>query len=513
MAVKDLDTPLHRLMFHLEGGEYAMLTDEFNDFVKQDFDERVQEVQSYTKDKHSFLFIKSFIEKVRRKQYDAARVHLQAVRQLYQKFMLQYESFPDRKKQPAINPNPQPNVNEPRPAVISNVATNRGNMALRPAKSPPPAYTPRLQNRINVSVRPESIPTTVIDERLQPPIERESPRPRQDVQYTGRPAIFTSRETSSKPIEKERKRQREFSFSDRSHDEDKLITPWKHVREFNANRFLFNQNRVPLWLPAPEDVRPNFVSRVRDYDKNTRPRDRFGLNSYSQSSPSIRDSHLYSDVYDTFKQSPEPSIIRSESQLQLENLYNSQRPSKLELTTRGMKERNIVFYLLQIVTEAYEHCRTAVELNLNEKPKPKEETSENSGSSDVSSPEFQVHPNLEQKRTKAAKLLPYAREDFIQKTYPDILPRKILTECLRTKAYAEKSMEVCWWMCVREPPITMEWVPERANDQPYQTFHRAIYDPYTQGGSHLDFTVWPAIRLYEQGPILSKGIAQGITPK
>ncbi|KAK3602852.1 hypothetical protein CHS0354_026412 [Potamilus streckersoni] len=116
----------------------------------------------------------------------------------------------------------------------------------------------------------------------------------------------------------------------------------------------------------------------------------YGTEEYNHMYETEEYNHMYGTEEYNHILSPEISIIRTDSQLQLENLYNSQRPSKLaerfldlyfgeythafkELTTRGMQERDIVFYLLQIVTVAYEHCRTAVELNLNEKPNSREE--------------------------------------------------------------------------------------------------------------------------------------------
>ncbi|KAK3602851.1 hypothetical protein CHS0354_026410 [Potamilus streckersoni] len=239
MDVKDLDTPLHGLMQYLEADEYARLTDEFTDFVKEDFNERVQEVQIHTKEKRSFLFIKSFIDKVRRKQYKAAHEHLGAARQQYQKFMLQYESLPHRKKQPAVESNPQTEVNEPQSAVIPNETTNSGNRALPFAKSPPPAYTPHLQKHIKSPVRPESIPRSDIAERQEPPIERITPQLRQDIKHTDRPAIFRKEEASPELTEKERKRQKEPFFPVQSRDEYKPVTPWKHVREFKPNVFSY----------------------------------------------------------------------------------------------------------------------------------------------------------------------------------------------------------------------------------------------------------------------------------
>ncbi|KAL3878823.1 hypothetical protein ACJMK2_031151 [Sinanodonta woodiana] len=501
MAVTDLDTPLHRLMRHVEAGDYSLLTKEFTDSVKQDFEERVRVVQRYSKEKRSFIFLKSFINKVRRKQFDLAEGHLRSASQEYEKFMLQYESLPGRKKVPAIKPYPQPKENEQRPTVIPNEA-------LAERSSPPLIYSPIISQHTRSPPRPRSIPRSEIDESLQPPIETEPERPKSYERSPVGYAVTGAEEAGPKQIEKEREMLR-YQLPVIKTDQEKLIMPEKRVREIKpkVSSYSESQDEVLPWLPAPEDK----------WDKQNR----YG--------PTIQDSHMYSSVYDAYKRSLETSVLLRDRKLQLTDFYNPLRPSKLaeqfldlyfneyshafeELSTRGMTERNIVFYLLQIVTKAYEHCRTAIKLNLNQNRNIREEILRRSGLYGVNTTDYQVRLNshIEQRRIKATQLLPYAREDFLQAKYPRILPRNIVTECLRVIAYAQKAMEVCWWMCVIEPPISMVWVPDKPQGQPSQPFNRDLYGPFTKAGSHLEYTVWPALLLYKHGPILSKGIAQGI---
>ncbi|KAK3599480.1 hypothetical protein CHS0354_006603 [Potamilus streckersoni] len=59
--------------------------------------------------------------------------------------------------------------------------------------------------------------------------------------------------------------------------------------------------------------------------------------------------------------------------------------------------------------------------------------------------------------------------DFLQTKYPTILPRKIVTECLRAITYAERCMEVCWWMCVLKPLIAMVWIPDKSSGSVLRT--------------------------------------------
>lgn len=71
--------------------------------------------------------------------------------------------------------------------------------------------------------------------------------------------------------------------------------------------------------------------------------------------------------------------------------------------------------------------------------------------------------------------------------------------------FIERCLEVCWLMCVQDPPVVLNW---HAADS--DIFDKNMFRYYTKSGSKFDFVVWPAILLHKDGAILSKGIAQPI---
>ena len=72
----------------------------------------------------------------------------------------------------------------------------------------------------------------------------------------------------------------------------------------------------------------------------------------------------------------------------------------------------------------------------------------------------------------------------------------------KLKAFAEKCVELTWWMSVQDPPIYMD-------DGKDVTLHNPdIYRAYTKSGTEIDYIVWPALLLYEGGAVLMKGVAQ-----
>ena len=57
-------------------------------------------------------------------------------------------------------------------------------------------------------------------------------------------------------------------------------------------------------------------------------------------------------------------------------------------------------------------------------------------------------------------------------------------------------------MVVQDPPIALD------NSKP-EKFDTTKYRGYQHNGLYTAYVVWPAITLYKEGPMLSKGVAEG----
>lgn len=69
--------------------------------------------------------------------------------------------------------------------------------------------------------------------------------------------------------------------------------------------------------------------------------------------------------------------------------------------------------------------------------------------------------------------------------------------------FVEKCCELCWYMCITEPPMVIEY--RNFENTPMDT---NIFNQYNRTGSVVEYVVWPALLLHENGPVLSKGTAQ-----
>lgn len=70
--------------------------------------------------------------------------------------------------------------------------------------------------------------------------------------------------------------------------------------------------------------------------------------------------------------------------------------------------------------------------------------------------------------------------------------------------YIDRCLEIMWLMSVQDPPMTLKWPFENQNtDDMLQSFRH-----FTKFGIQLDYVVWPALLLYEGGPLVVKGVVQ-----
>lgn len=69
--------------------------------------------------------------------------------------------------------------------------------------------------------------------------------------------------------------------------------------------------------------------------------------------------------------------------------------------------------------------------------------------------------------------------------------------------FANRIVELCWWMQSVQPQVHLDCtVPVDGN------FNHDHYKAYMKSGSKIDYIVWPVMYLHENGPLLSKGVAQ-----
>jgi len=75
--------------------------------------------------------------------------------------------------------------------------------------------------------------------------------------------------------------------------------------------------------------------------------------------------------------------------------------------------------------------------------------------------------------------------------------------------FIESCVEICWGMVVHEPKLGFLWLQEGQDKK----VNPDQFTLYTRSGKGVEFLVWPAMLLHENGPVLRKGTYQPFKEK
>ena len=73
-----------------------------------------------------------------------------------------------------------------------------------------------------------------------------------------------------------------------------------------------------------------------------------------------------------------------------------------------------------------------------------------------------------------------------------------LKNCKHVQKFFRTCIQLCWMMNIQDPRVHMV-----TKDDSTQ-----MYRAYTRSGDVIDYVVWPSLLLFEDGPLLYKGVAQ-----
>jgi hypothetical protein len=78
------------------------------------------------------------------------------------------------------------------------------------------------------------------------------------------------------------------------------------------------------------------------------------------------------------------------------------------------------------------------------------------------------------------------------------------------KPFILKCVYLCWMMTVQSPRMVLHAHPTERSDVP---FDKGLYKEYITSGPVVKYVVWPALLLQEGGPLVCKGVAEGMQPE
>ncbi|XP_062613486.1 uncharacterized protein LOC134275231 isoform X1 [Saccostrea cucullata] len=88
---------------------------------------------------------------------------------------------------------------------------------------------------------------------------------------------------------------------------------------------------------------------------------------------------------------------------------------------------------------------------------------------------------------------------FIQQKLSELLPDEKTRQDERVVTYVSKCVELCWYMCMQDPPMELVF-PQKGD-----TMDKNLFSHHGRKGKVVDICVWAALLLHREGPVVCKG--------
>ncbi|KAK3594515.1 hypothetical protein CHS0354_030862 [Potamilus streckersoni] len=187
-----------------------------------------------------------------------------------------------------------------------------------------------------------------------------------------------------------------------------------------------------------------------------------------------------------------------------------------ELKINNYAEEETISMLLKILMETHKVCK---EMTFSRYDKIKEACSYvefSSAAGDEDKPEDKtaaknklsivLQQDIKTIWRESSKILFKDTSPIIEKKVADKLDFSLL-EMKQIQVYLKECIEICWMMNLQEKPMHLDINVQMKEGHHY--FDSDKFRSFTETGQHVAFVVWPALYLFEGGPLLKKGVAQG----
>ena len=88
---------------------------------------------------------------------------------------------------------------------------------------------------------------------------------------------------------------------------------------------------------------------------------------------------------------------------------------------------------------------------------------------------------------------------FMKEKLPGLLPDEKVRQDARVLSYVTKCVELCWYMCMQDPPMELA-VPKKG-----ATMDKNLFSFHGRKGRVVNCCVWAALLLHKDGPLVCKG--------
>ncbi|XP_060078873.1 uncharacterized protein LOC132558343 [Ylistrum balloti] len=189
-------------------------------------------------------------------------------------------------------------------------------------------------------------------------------------------------------------------------------------------------------------------------------------------------------------------------------LYDNEWTDVYEyLTTNGKDHKKAVAILLHVLENCFQFCKTVgkqqYEVLLNMACSPSQ-NQKDAGAGIGIVPVQTERQVISQKVIELRKTAFQHSLNTIRQSYQtDRLRDEVHSTTQDMSLYVDKCLEVSWLACIQDPPL------EIFSDFPlYSKVDLNIARIYTKSGEYVEYVIWPALLLSNDGALLSKAVVQ-----
>ncbi|KAL3879247.1 hypothetical protein ACJMK2_031552 [Sinanodonta woodiana] len=183
-------------------------------------------------------------------------------------------------------------------------------------------------------------------------------------------------------------------------------------------------------------------------------------------------------------------------------LYDNQWTDAFELlhTNHHLSEIEAIEVLLDVLSVSFHKCKEVRQLREDAVKALKQYIGEDEDSEDVAI--LEVMRTLKCTKRNYRKM----QEKFNQHVHSKLATGKNYKMIPDIRPYMDECVEICLLMNIQEPPVELRGLELLSGAD----FDLSVFKPYTKSRNKIEYIVWPAMYLHQNGPLLRKGVAQGM---
>ncbi|XP_048774622.1 uncharacterized protein LOC125679440 isoform X2 [Ostrea edulis] len=181
----------------------------------------------------------------------------------------------------------------------------------------------------------------------------------------------------------------------------------------------------------------------------------------------------------------------------ISELYDNEWTDAMEILEKDREEKKAVETLLHIIVKCYELCEKFSKHQLS--------SLEDACSGEINSVKEQDSIATGKAKGIRKDIAPWmiSNSNLYQVICQELEQLIGEDDARKCKPFIQKCVQYCWYLSVQDPGMYLAvWTSGTK-------FDNNEMKSFTKIGQYVDFTVWPALYLHRDGPLLSKAIVQG----